>query len=1113
LTAQQSRAVFTRDVSVVLSSGAGCGKTYVLTERYLAHLCEGAEVGQVVAITFTERAARQMRARIRRAVVAHLRLAPTEAEAETWARHLRNLESAPIATIHAFCGTILRQHALDAGLDPRFDVLEEVLAVNLEAEASARCLQALLTSQSPAGEDLRYLVLLHGWRTVLDGVSTLLRSFDERAWAAWLARPAAEIAAEQARRAQDSVLPRYLAHVIRSRPALTRCVQLLQRYPPQPGPMSDSVALILRELPLLPHASDLPGAVKALTEAARVGRVGAKAWPDPIVYEQIKEAFEKFREALRGLGVEEFSDPGEALEQEVLAGQRFLRVAGEVMHAYREAKRQHGVVDFQDLLVLTRDLLRDRPEVRARLQDRFRHLLIDELQDTDPVQMELIGYLGGGGMTAGRLFAVGDHKQSIYRFRGADVSLFRDLRRSIPHEGRQDLTINFRSQPAILDFANALLGSALTEYEPLVAHQPQINPGPCVEFLWAPRDEDANVSAGRSTEAEWIARRLAGMIGREAVVVDREEGPGRLRPVRAGDIVLLFRAMSNVHLYEAALRAAGLDYYLVGGRAFFAQQEIYDILNLLRALENPQDAVSLAGVLRSPFCCVSDEGLYVLGRHRSGLWAGLFDESLEANLPAGQREPVRRARRFLGRWRARKDAVPISQLLGEVFADSGYDAATQLEFLGDRKLANLWKLQELARTFDRSGLFGLAEFIARLGDLVRSQPREEQAATLPESADVVRLMTIHQAKGLEFPVVVVPDLAAVVGGAHAPVAQWDPALGCVTRPPADDDPPPFPGFGHRLWRVGNDLEDWHEDLRTLYVACTRPRDYLILSAALPDGYQPAGPWLLTLAERFDLASGICLAPEVPPERVPAVRVYDTRRPPPAPPAASTSSRALDSPPASPLARPAPLPSHFPRPIVSWPELAARLREGDDLFGSLPPEPPGPRSTREAVLRDVLGRWDFRLPDGWRALLRTAGSPAERGEWEGMLARFSASELRRHLASGESWRREIEYVIPPGEPGTPGVAGTLDCLWQTAEGWHLLFYQFDAVSDRERCWKERLPELVLAAEAVRRQSGSWPRSVTLAFLSDATAIRRSGNRLPCREVLGKVAEQLRQAGSP
>src|SRR5262249_48549557 len=147
--------------------------------------------------------------------------------------------------------------------------------------------------------------------------------------------------------------------------------------------------------------------------------------------------------------------------------------------------------------------------------------------------------------------------------------------------------------------------------------------------------------------------------------------------------------------------------------------------------------------LRSPFCCLSDEALFVLSRHLEGLWAGLRDPDACARLPEDQRAAADRARRHLDRWRGVKDRLPIARLLNAVSADSDYAAAVQFEFLGDRKLANLWKLTDLARSFDRSGLFGLAEFIARLGDLVRTQPREEQAATQPENADVVRLMTIH----------------------------------------------------------------------------------------------------------------------------------------------------------------------------------------------------------------------------------------------------------------------------------------------------------------------------------------------------------------------------------
>jgi ATP-dependent helicase/nuclease subunit A len=883
LTKQQRRAVVTRDTSVILSSGAGCGKTTVLTERYLSHLRDDdAEVGQVVAITFTDRAARQMRKRIREQVEKQLGDAKfDDAATDTWTRHLRNMETAPISTIHAFCAALLRQYAVEAGIDPRFDVLEEVLSVNLEAEALNSCLQRLLTAQTERGEDLRQLVLLYGWRPVVDATRHLLRSRDEMRWQGWLDLPAAQAADQWRQYGRGELLPRHIAHLLSARPHVTRCLDLLRRTPALPGVMADNVHRLLEGLPRLAEAPDLAAAATEFHELAKVGAIGKKAWPDPAVYEPIKAAFEKLRAELKGWNLACFSAPATEMQEAIAVGRRLLRVAGETVAAYRERKRAHGVVDFQDLLTAARDLLRDHPAVRARLRQRYRFLLIDELQDTDPVQMELVELLCGAGLTTGKLFAVGDANQSIYRFRGADVHLFQGLRDQMAADGRQELTQNYRSQPAILQFANALFRKHLTSFADLEAFRPQVNPGACVEFLWSPRPDNdegkATITEARMVEARWIAERIAALVSGKAEIV--VEDIGRPRPVTPGDVVLLFRAMTNVSLYEAALRNAGLDYYLVGGRAFFAQQEIYDLLNLLRALENPQDGVSLAGVLRSPFCCVSDEALFVIGRNRGGLWAGLCDEASDVRLPADQRSPVARARRHLQRWRGLKDRLPIARLLGAVFADSGYDAATQFESLGDRKLANLWKLQDLARTFDRSGLFGLAEFIARLGDLVGNQAREEQAATQFETGDVVRLMTIHQAKGLEFPVVIVPDLAAVGHGGGQPIAQWDRRLGCVARPPVEDDKALFADFGWQLWKMQTELEEWQEDLRTLYVACTRAEDYLILSSSLPDPYQPAGPWMQTLAERFDLETGRCLAGDVEEGRQPLVQVYDRNRQP------------------------------------------------------------------------------------------------------------------------------------------------------------------------------------------------------------------------------------------
>ena len=291
-----------------------------------------------------------------------------------------------------------------------------------------------------------------------------------------------------------------------------------------------------------------------------------------------------------------------------------------------------------------------------RLASQSRLLLVDECQDTDPLQVELIKALCGQQIQDGKLFFVGDYKQSIYRFRGADPDVFRRLEQETPEPGRLPLLRNFRSQPAILNFVNALFCDVLSNespgsstadgdkslnYQPLIPHREQITPEPAVEFLWASamEDEPDNKDAGskdsaRRREAEYIARRIRGMLDRnEALAAEKStDGSWTARPVEEQDIAILFRTLSSVQFYEEALRRYSIDYYLVGGHAFYAQQEIHDVVNLLRTLASPADGVSLAGTLRSPMFALADETLFWLAQHPQGLAVGLFADRLPSEL-------------------------------------------------------------------------------------------------------------------------------------------------------------------------------------------------------------------------------------------------------------------------------------------------------------------------------------------------------------------------------------------------------------------------------------------------------------------------------------------------
>ena len=1158
LTDQQRRAVEHRGSSVVLSSGAGCGKTHVLTQRYLSHLAadgDAADVGQVVAITFTDRAAREMRDRIRTAV----------AKLPDAARHLRDLETAPVATIHGFCGNLLRQYAVPAGLDPGFDVLSDVLSANIRAEALQECLRGLLTVEPPyppAAAALRELVVLFGWGAVVEAVDGLLLDVDRPAWAAWLARPPADIAADWAGPTRAALLPGWVAYLAAASPKVAGCLGLLERVRPASVEGRANCERLVAEVPRLHEAADLAAAVDELTELAKVGRTGKKDWPDAVVYEAVKDAFTDFRGDLpKRLAV--FTDPTGDGPAAARVGQLFLLVAAAADDAYRHRKRRAGVLDFQDLLVGARDLLRDHADVRESLQTRFRFLLLDELQDTDPVQMELVELLCGAGLEHGMLFAVGDHKQSIYRFRGADVGLFRALRAKVAAEGRLGLSRNYRSQPGVLKFVNALFTKRIPDYEPLDTHHAPAGDAANVEFLWAsrvghdsgsslnaqqnppvdtggsPNDAPDGVAGVRAAEADAIAARITRLLADPTPRV-RDRAATAPRRVERKDIVLLFRSMSHVAIYEAALRRHGHDYYLVGGRAFFAQQEVYDLLCLLRAVENPQDAASLVGALRSPFCGLSDEAVFVLAGHPDGPWAGLHDAERVATLPIDQIPAAGRARRHLEKWRATKDRVPIARLLNTVFANSGYDAAMQFEFLGDRKLANLWKLIGLARSFDNTGLFGLHEFTARLGDLVKCQPREEQAATLPENADVVRVMSIHQAKGLEFSVVIVPDIAAADRGNVHPAARWHRELGCLVKLPAEfeipgedgaADPPPFPDIPDRLGRAADQLADWQEDLRVLYVACTRARDLLILSAGLSEplggavgGRTPLPPkaanhWTLALAERFDLRTGRCLAADVRPQDVPAVRVTEAS-------AASEVAGVADVHDAPAGVRPhagAPLPSPpLPR-MLTLPALEGLARgkavashgehfdtedDADRSDWRHPRERLGPVSAAEAALWAVLDRWDFADVDGWAQLLAdTDGGSGD--DLRAKLRRFADSEARAALAAADALHRGVEFLADLGAMAGNGAAGVqvrgvIDFLYRDAGGWHVLGIDL-GTADEDDPWRGRRPVLVVQAWALRPQLGDWPATVRLFDLATGQLVEADPRRLRPAAVAAKLIE--------
>ncbi|MEX0725051.1 MAG: 3'-5' exonuclease, partial [Planctomycetaceae bacterium] len=363
----------------------------------------------------------------------------------------------------------------------------------------------------------------------------------------------------------------------------------------------------------------------------------------------------------------------------------------------------------------------------------------------------------------------------------------------------------------------------------------------------------------REREADWIARRIRELLDDSTPRVRERDPVGgemKLRPVQPGDIVLLFRGLTNVAVYEEALRRWGLDYYLVGGRAFYAQQEIYDIVNLLSYVDDADDFVSLVGALRSPFFSLSDDTLLALSQQPGG-WETFVTQSVPEDLPDDQREQVQHAKDVFRELTAFKDRLSLVELMQAAFELTGYDASLLHEFLGKRKLANLRKLVDLARSFDQAGVFTLKDFVQRLRTAVEDETDEEFAALHAEQTQILRLMTIHQSKGLEFPVVFVAQMNWQPRGGRSQV-YFHPEFGALLSRTTQIGELPK-SIAQHMHAHHEQKEDASEVIRLLYVAMTRAADHLVLSAGFrqpPQWENKLSPWMSLLRERFDLSTGL-----------------------------------------------------------------------------------------------------------------------------------------------------------------------------------------------------------------------------------------------------------------
>jgi ATP-dependent exoDNAse (exonuclease V) beta subunit len=889
--ATRDRIIGDLGTTLFVEAGAGSGKTRALVDRVVALVTSGrAELRAVAAITFTEKAGAELRDRIRRQLEKRVEDDPDGDTGRRCRTALDQLDGAAIGTLHAFAQRLLSEHPVEAGLPPRVEVLDEVSSKVAFERRWSMFRDGLLAD--PALERTILLLLASGVRAA--ALQSLAEAFDDN----WdlVEERVPEVAPDP-----PSVHDLFLA----AKKAVDEvCAERCTDPADKLRIRLDEIAGRLTELAALDDELDLlealgPNAAQKLPGFS-VGNIGKKS-----SFNDVKELQARVREAgdaLAAVGTQVANVCAERLGSAI---RRFtLEAAVERQHA--------GQLEFHDLLVLARALLRHPrhgPAVRATLHQRYRHLLLDEFQDTDPIQIELAVRIAAAdpeGATAGtapwnevevapgQIFVVGDPKQSIYRFRRADISTFLAAGERFGSEPGAEvaLTANFRTVRPVIDWVNTTFSALMAEPDDVelpVPSQPRyvalepIRPAPPAGAPVAvlgrrehPRETKADDL--RAAEADEVAATVVGALREEW---DVDDGTGGWRPARLGDITVLVPARTSLPFLEDAFDEAGIPFRAESSSLVYASRAVRDLLMVVRAVDDPTDLLRVVAALRTPLLACGDDDLFRFKVERDGRWSYLADQP--ETVPAD--DPVRAGLAYLRSLHDQRHWLAPSELLGRISTDR---RAMELGFAEGRP-RDVWRrlrfVIDQARAWSEATGGNLRQYL-RWVTLQTAEGARVAEAILPESDDdAVRIMTIHSAKGLEFPITIISGMSTVPRGRPAPAQVVFPAARAGTGS----------GVGYRFGKNVTTLEyaEWapideqmsfHERIRLLYVACTRARDHLVVSVHRKARANPPTPTRRTNAELLLVGMGE-LVDELPDgaEPIDALPLVVVEPPPPPPP--------------------------------------------------------------------------------------------------------------------------------------------------------------------------------------------------------------------------------------
>ena len=830
LTDSQIKGVETTDRDICVVAGPGSGKTHVLVERFANLVTEhNVSINEILTLTFTEKAANEMKIRTARLF-----------EQKGMEKGRQEIEFAYLSTIHSFCARLLRENAIEAGIDPQFRVMDELEAGRVKE-------QTLEDTLRKWAEEKTLDIFLNDifWKQT-DSKKSRLKSFKENLILLYEKIRNACVPISETVNQDD--LSQDIVNSYNEIEKLINKIKEIRSGKKLPDKTREKVDYVLDQW----ATSNLQKNINKLIDIktpeqdsltlALLNKVkGVHSSINLQLSKDVKEACSSLRhelENLIGLLAEDYSTSIKMVLRDFL-------VNFDV--AYSERKKAESLIDFTDLEVKTIELLENKKYIADEIKQKFKYILVDEFQDISRLQKTIIDLI----RNKDNLFIVGDEKQSIYGFRNADVEIFQDIQRNADPESLISLIENFRSRPQVLDFINHIFDrlwpdnsigqeEGQDEVQLSSTDSTQLKAGaefsdkpfPSIEIIVA---EGKDKTEARKWESMEIAKRIKEIVEKGEIRITNKRKQERNISYR--DFAILFRSTTDIKLYEHSLSHLDVPYYVISGRGFFNTTEITDLINLLKVIESPLDEITLAAVLKSPFVGIDDDALFWLADYAHNnngkklLYQAMDEVGAIKEIEAQSRDRIIQFTQFLNEVQGIKPRTSLWNLISFILRKTEFQPKMLLFSNGKKRYANLMKIVELCKNQEDFEPLTLRDFIEIVEGYKFREIRESEAPVESEEDDVVKLITTHSAKGLEFPVVIVADVDRdntrpsdyfVYSKNHGISFK-------ILNPLTNEAEVPL-----SYERINDEIKEKElsESKRLLFVAMTRAQEHLIISGGI-----------------------------------------------------------------------------------------------------------------------------------------------------------------------------------------------------------------------------------------------------------------------------------------